>query len=354
MAAGVGSEDHVAFSRNERGWWVPSEGSLQATVLPENVAMTHRDVLEIAKLNWTVEKVPAYDFYNGQYRTVTRKVIDRSGREKEQVVSFNNRRTDTGLIVGTGIGTRYEVYQNEDATAWLDLIVDGGNYTYDTAGSLFNCSRVWLLMDAPEDIILGGDENERIRPQLLFTNTHDGSGAVTLAVVLTRVVCANTLAWALQDAPRVYKVRHTATMDQRLQDARSALGIAFKYQEQFQVTAERLIDMEIGEDGILKMLDSLVPLVDTKGEEKTGRAHTTAVDMRGKILGLHYGADNLKHLPETSAYRFVQAVEEYSDHYAIFRNTDGENAAENRFAKLADGRTLGNKAFELAKALLPA
>ena len=339
MPAGVGDNDHVAFSRNERGWWVPQEGSIHATVLPEGVSMTHSDVLEIAKLNWEVEKVPAF-------------APTLKGNLVEVPDEYWTRRADNGLILGR-VGKRYRIHQNTDAVSGLDFLVDGGNYTYDTAGSLFDCKRVWLLMDAPEDIILAGDDRERVKMQLLFTNTHDGSGSITFAVVLTRVVCANTLAWALQGAPRTYKVRHTDSMEGRLLDARAALGMSFKYAEEFEVTAERLIDMEIGEDGILKMLDTLVPTVDAKGEQKTGRALTTATEMRSTILGIHHTADNLKHLPQASAYRFVQAVEEYSDHHAIFRNTDGENAAENRFAKLADGRTLGNKAFHLAEALLP-
>lgn len=352
MAAGVGEHDHVAFSRNQSGWWVPKEGSLQATILPEGVSMTHNDVLEIAKLDWEVEKVPAYDFYQGQYRTIERTVIDRkTGKERTEIVNFNNRRVDNGLIVGTGIGARYEVYQNRDALAFTDFIAEG-DYTFDTAGSLFNCSTVWVLMDSPEDIVLNGDERETLKKWLLITNTHDGSGAVTVAVVIERVVCANTLAWALEGAQRTFKVRHTASMQDRLQDAANALKMASNYQEKFILTAGKLIDMEIGEDGILKMLDTLVPLKNGKGEAKSGRGLTTALDARDTILGIHYGAENLKHLPQTSAYRFVQAVEEYSDHHSIFRNTDGENAAENRFAKLADGRTLGNKAFDLAAALI--
>ena len=45
------------------------------------------------------------------------------------------------------------------------------------ADSLMGGRRVWLLAKLPNEYIIDG---ERISPYLVFSNTHDGSGAVSL------------------------------------------------------------------------------------------------------------------------------------------------------------------------------
>lgn len=333
MAAGVESSDHVAFANADAGWWVPrgEKNGMNFTVLDEGQFMTAKDVLTVAKLDWDVEKVPAYD-------------VLPDGTVEAVKNEFWIRRADNFEKLGR-VGKRYNAYQNRSAVEFLDFMLDGG-YVYDTAGSLFGNKTVFLLMKLGEDIVLGGDDRERIESWVVFMNTHDGSGSITLAVVKIRVVCANTLAWALKNAKRTFTVRHTDSMDDKMQDARKALDISFKYDKAFQTAALGLIDKPMNEEAILAALDSLVPLKDEHGEQKTGRAYTTAVDTRGTILGLYYHADNLSHLPDC-AYKFVQAVEEYSDHHAIFRNTDTAIAGDNRMRKLVNGKTLGAEAFAL-------
>ena len=337
MAAGVEEQDFVAFADGQPGWWVPrgeTEG-MNFTVLPKGEFMTHANVLEICHLDWEVEKVPAYhqNPESGLFVPV----------EREYWI----RRTDNFQVLGR-VGERYEMLQNRSAAEYCDFLLEGG-YVFDTGGSLFGNRTVFLLMKLGEDIILGGDPRERIESWLVFTNTHDGSGSITFAVVKIRVVCANTLAWALKGATRTYKVRHTESMEGKMQEARKALDISFKYDAKFQVEAERLIDKKLTEEDLMKMLDNLVPLTDEHGEQKTGRGYSTAVSTRSSILGLYADADNLKHLPEC-AYRFVQAVEEYSDHYSIFRNTDTATAPDNRFRKMVEGKTLGAQAYALVAA----
>lgn len=334
MAAGVEERDHVAFANDQPGWWVPRGGSMNATTLAKGEFMTAQNVLEVAHLDWDVEKVPAFDqLPDGTFESVKNE--------------FWIRRADNYMKLGR-VGKRYNIYQNRDAVPFLDTLLDGG-YLYDTAGSLFDCKRVFLLLKLGEDILIGGDERERIESWLCFTNSHDGSGSITLAIVKIRVVCANTLAWALKGATRMFTVRHTDSMEGKMQEARKALDITFKYDEKFQAEADRMINTTLFEADLMAMMDKLVPLVDANGDEKTARAKTTAVATRDSILGLYHHADNLAHLPE-SQYRFVQAVEEFSDHHAIFRNTDTATAADNRFRKLVEGKTLGQDAYQLVAA----
>ena len=83
---------------------------------------------------------------------------------------------------------RYKVVQNEEAFSFTDSLL-GEGVTYETAGSLQEGRRTWILAKLPQKFIISGDE---ITPYLVFMNSHDGTGAIKAAMTPIRVVCQNT------------------------------------------------------------------------------------------------------------------------------------------------------------------
>ena len=77
---------------------------------------------------------------------------------------------------------------------WTDSLM-GEGAVYETAGSLREGKRVWLCAKLPKPINLVGDQTDLY---LMFTNSHDASSAVKVAVTPIRVVCQNTLTYALK------------------------------------------------------------------------------------------------------------------------------------------------------------
>ena len=59
---------------------------------------------------------------------------------------------------------RYKVIQNEEAFAFTDTLL-GEGVRYETAGSLQEGRRVWMLARLPREFIIGG---ERISPYMVF------------------------------------------------------------------------------------------------------------------------------------------------------------------------------------------
>ena len=99
----------------------------------------------------------------------------------------NVRDTDNSVL---GIVTdRYKVVQNSEAFAFTDELL-GEGVRYETAGSLQDGRRTWLLARLPHQYIINGEE---ISPFLVFMNAHDGSSAIKVAMTPVRVVCSNTL-----------------------------------------------------------------------------------------------------------------------------------------------------------------
>jgi hypothetical protein len=66
---------------------------------------------------------------------------------------------------------------------------------------------VWLLACLPKDIRVGNDD--AVEPYLLFSNSHDGSQAIDVRLTTVRVVCRNTLSFALNGhSARAFRWRH--------------------------------------------------------------------------------------------------------------------------------------------------
>ena len=134
---------------------------------------------------------------------------------------------------------RYKVIQNSEAFAFTDELL-GSGVRYETAGSLADGKKVWLLARLPREYIIGG---ERISPYLVFSNTHDGSGAVRVAVTPVRVVCNNTLNLALDTAKRSWSMIHTGDIKGKIQEAKDTLFMAESYMDCLGAEFEQLLGL---------------------------------------------------------------------------------------------------------------
>ena len=114
-------------------------------------APTSGAALELAGLDWRVV----------QKNLVTEEGITVPG------FRANLRETDN-QVLGV-VSDRYKVVQNEEAFAFTDELL-GEGVTYETAGSLQNGRRTWILAKLPTRYIISGDE---ITPYLVFMNSHD-------------------------------------------------------------------------------------------------------------------------------------------------------------------------------------
>ncbi len=164
-------------------------------------APNSKEALILAGLNWNVYQSPIWT-------------------EKETMIpgyKANIRDADDKVL---GVVTdRYKVIQNSEAFSFTDDLL-GDGVTFETAGSLQEGRRTWILAKMPQRFIIAGDE---ITPYLVFMNSHDGSGAVKVAMTPIRVVCQNTLNLALRDAKRSWSTHHTGKIETKMQQAKQTL-----------------------------------------------------------------------------------------------------------------------------------
>lgn len=273
-------------------------------------APTSADALRLAGLDWTVDQRPVY-LENAAVPVPNYKA--------------NVRDRDNKVL---GIVTdRYQVVQNSEAFAWTDELI-GGEVRYETAGSLREGKRIWLLAKMPTAKVAGDD----VEPYLCFTNTHDGSGAVKVMVTPVRVVCQNTLNLALNTAKRCWAMKHVGDMNSKLDEARRTLELAERYMMHLDGAALQLSNVTVTDEKLDKLLSEMFPLKETATE----RQKNTVKAVKDEFMICYFMPD-LKQFRGTG-WGVVNAMADMVDHSKPRRDTG--NYRENNWGRIMDGHEL--------------
>ena len=233
-------------------------------------APTSKDALILAGLDWQVIQKPI----------ITEDGISISG------FKANLRETDNRVL---GVVTdRYRTIQNHDAFAFTDSLL-GEGVTYETAGSLQNGRRVWVLAKLPQRYIISGDE---ITPYLVFMNAHDGTGAIKAAMTPVRVVCMNTLNLALSTAKRSWSTNHVGDIRGKLEDARYTLLYADLYMQELGKAIDKLNRQKLSDRKVYEYIDALFPLVDNASEQQKKNLQR----MKEEVKVRYFEAPDLAHV----------------------------------------------------------
>lgn len=239
-----------------------------------------------------------------------------------------NVRTDNGAVLGV-VSTRYQVVQNGEAFRWADALL-GKDVRYETAGSLFGGRRVWLLARLTKEMQLLGEE---LMPYFCLMNSHDGSSSVRVCVTPVRVVCQNTLSLAFRKAKRTWAVRHTASIHERLEEARQALGLVNRYLGELNEWAAAMARKWISHSEWEKIVNKLIPIP----QPRKGNEHVRERAFeRQRWLQRCIDDDNLERyrfsrwrIRSYSAYAVINAVIDFVQHvWVVPRRYDGQEELE--------------------------
>lgn len=309
MAANV----ETMFSVREKPW----HGL--GTVVME--APTSLEALRLAKLDWKVVQEPIYTDFN------------------ELIEGYKANVRDSDRKVLGVVSDRYKVVQNTDAFSFTDELL-GKGVRYETAGAVQEGKKVWLLARLPREYIIAG---ERISPYLVFSNTHDGSGSVKVAVTPVRVVCNNTLNLALDTASRSFSMVHTGQICDKIQEAKNTLFMAEKYMDCLGSEFENLRRQRVSDAQVKEYIELLLPIE----KDATAIQSRNIVKLRKDMERRYYDAPDLQKIGN-SAYRFINAVSDFATHGSPLRRTSNYN--ENLFVRTIDGNPLIDRAYQLVKA----
>ncbi len=251
---------------------------------------------------------------------------------------YANVRNSDQKVLGV-VTERYRIVQNREAFAFTDELL-GKGVRYETAGSLKEGRKTWMLARLPKPYRLMED---KVIPYLVFSNSHDGSGAVKVAMTPIRVVCNNTLNLALRTADRIWSAKHTGDMGSKLEDARMTLFLAEDYMKELAKESLRLGKQQVSDAEVEEYIKMLLPIATNATEITEKNIQRLRTDLKKR----YYEAPDLIGLGK-NGYRFLNAVSDFATHAQPLRKTAGYQ--ENLFLKTMDGNPLIDKAFQLLKA----
>jgi len=284
-------------------------------------APNSREALIAAGLDWNVVQKPVF----------TQDGVKVKGY-------YANVRDYDGSVLGI-VTSHYKVVQNRDAFAFTDGLL-GEGVRYETAGSLLEGKKTWILAKLPDKYIIQG---EQVMPYLIFSNTYDGSGAIKIAMTPVRIVCNNTLNLALESTNRIWPVQHTGDIAAKMEDTKETIYRAEQYMSGLGKAFDTLSKKKLTDAAVKEYISLLLPVADNASET----AEKNVLKQRGDIMLRYKYAPDLKDLPG-SGYRFINAVSDFATHARPLRET--RNYREILFNKTMEGNPVTGKAFKLVMA----
>lgn len=214
---------------------------------PDNI----ETAIKLAGLDWQVLKEP---------------LVTRDGAREVPAQAFV--RSDNGHVLGV-VGMRTFPLQNDKAFEFFQPFLSAGEAQLETAGSLGEGERVWVMakIQKPNSEIAPGDE---VAKYVLLSNSHDGTLAVRVGFTPVRVVCANTLAMAHADkASKIIRIKHSQKVVQNVENIRDTMNLA---NEEFEATAEQyrlLARKQINQADLRKYVKTVFHMEEDEGKMKT-------------------------------------------------------------------------------------
>lgn len=186
-------------------------------------------------------------------------------------------RTDTNKSLGL-VSDKYGIVSNKSAFEFVDMFCSGkfsdrdNTPVIETCGVLGNGERVFVTAKFPKPIVVDAKRDDLIEMYVVFTTSHDGTGAVRCLCTPIRVVCNNTLRLALRENIGSLSFRHSSKVMSRLdllnkenaEFAYNAMNLANLYEKEFKETYAHLRNIKLSE----RELDNIVAEIALSDEAK--------------------------------------------------------------------------------------
>ena len=230
------------------------------------------------------------------------------------------QRSDTGKIISV-VKDSYQPIQN--AVLWdiVDAIVAQPNVKYETAGVLREGATLWVMAKLDEPWQVPGDDSSTVA-FIMATTAHDATHSTSASGMNVRVVCWNTWQMAVREAMKkgmYYAFRHTANVQQRLDEAKEALTTVRRHFDAYKELTLELARHPVNRDKVTEFIMRFIP--DPPKELATQRAVTFVNDARAKFAAI-MGSQTIPEAHKQTAYGLWCAGVEFLDHERAYRTNE--------------------------------
>jgi phage/plasmid-like protein (TIGR03299 family) len=275
--------------------------------------LTPNQMLEAAKLDWTVTKIPAYAEIAGKRVAVGQSALVRN---------IDNRILDV-------VSDDWNPIQNQEAFEFFNEFIAAGDMEMHTAGSLRDGQVVWALAKVKDSFELF--KGDQVDSYLLFSNFHRYGFSTDVRFTPIRVVCNNTLTLSLNSKVENFvKINHRSKFD--ADTTKEMLGIAKEKLQQYKEMAAFLGSKKAEKENIVEYFNRIFP---STGKKDVSRNADRALELLFEQPGSKFA--------EGSWWQPFNAVTYMTDH-ELGRNADSRLSS----AWYGYNKGLKTKALELA------
>lgn len=213
-----------------------------------------------------------------------------------------------GLAV---VSSAYKVVQPMEVLEFYRELTENAGFQLETAGVLRQGKKYWALANMGQEAMIKDDP---IKGYLLLGTACDGSMATTAMFTSIRVVCNNTLTFAMQEAEsgqakKVVRVNHRTNFDDNR--VKAQLGIASSSWNTFVQSVKAWADVKVTVDQAAEFFSKIATYQGNKGEPVV--SNRTLDMLMGLYTGDGIGMD--REACVNTAWGLVNAVTEYVDHH---------------------------------------
>ena len=292
--------------------------------VPVSNDLTPEQMMVKAGVDWEVHEVESYIDFNGQQMKTGQKSLVRG--------------TDGRIL--TNVGENWNPCQNSEAFDFFHEYVMAGDMEMHTAGSLRDGQIVWALAKVKDSFEIFGED--KVDSYLLFSNPHQYGKSINVMFTPIRVVCNNTLTFALDDKDaKQVKVGHRTVFDPST--VKQQLGIATEKMAKYKEIAEFLGSKRFTTDSYVEYLNEVFP----RSSDKRVREGMTQLETLSRNAKLALDALHTQpgaNFAEGSWWQAFNSITYITDH------VQGRNQ-ENRLANSWFGYNQGRKRDALQTAI---
>ena len=249
------------------------------------------------------------------------------------------RDMDRKILSNRTLSHQYKPFQNEDFADIGQGLMDAGAKPW-RGGAYYGGRKVWYQFDLGDTEIMGDQHNR----YLILSNAHDGSGSVTIAVVLVRIVCSNAMNFAMRNCSYKWAYVHKGQIGDKVAAAKAALLQSDQYLEEYKKEVDQLQKEAMSAAEINAAVELLMPFAKDASDASKERTQK----QRDDLLSLYYGKSDLSMLGDTK-YHFISAVSDYTSH-PTSRRRQTEEALERQQDRIMSGDPMLQKAYRLIAA----
>lgn len=239
------------------------------------------------------------------------------------------------------VGNNYNIVQPQTVLDFFARLAERNEFTLETAGALGGGKRIWALAKVSDGApVIGQDV---VKPYVLLATSYDGSMATVAKFTSVRVVCANTLGFAMNSGGDTVRVPHNKQFD--ITETQLDLGIAFNAFDKFLIDSRKLAKRQVNDTFAVEFLKMLLPptvsVKTTAGIKTVTPVPVDETKAFKDIMALFKGEALGSDLPEAqgTAWQLLNATTQYVDHING-RNSDSRLSS----AWFGVGNALKNKA----------